>query len=58
MKRLIDSYRDSFRDRGVSNYIGLKIVGLVVLIAVFGFIVVLIANEIVLGVELINNVIY
>jgi len=51
MKRFIENYKEKFQNRGNSSYTGLKIVGLIVLLAIFVGIVVLILGETVLAAD-------
>ena len=52
MKKFLDNYKDKFNNRSSSSYVGLKIVGLLVLVAIFAFIVYLILSETVLAADL------
>jgi len=54
MKKLINNYKDKFESRKNSSYIGLKIAGLIVLVAILGFIIYLILSETVFAAELSN----
>ena len=55
MKKFISNYKDKFANRGNSRYVGLKIAGLIVLLAILGGIIYLILSETVLAAELSNT---
>jgi len=52
MKRLIENYKERFRNRGMSNYVGLKVTGLIVLVGILIFAIVLLLSETVFAAEL------
>lgn len=54
--KFIEQFKEQYRNKGNVQYIGLKITGLVVLVAIFIFVIYLIGSETIFASELASNI--